>query len=282
VARIGVVGSVALDVVVRLREPLSAGRHLEAEPGGERIGGGGANVALALAHAGHAVALVSALGQDAAAARLASELAGHGVDDRAVVRVAGDSTRSLVLVDPSGERTVVNLHRCREAAPPERLRGLELDALYVRSRAEALAPLLEGQLRRALVIAHVPPSGAGERPAHGLVASAADLEPEALADPWALGRRVAGEALRFVVVTHGSRGATAFTASERFDAPAPETRVVDTTGAGDAFAAGLVHALVARQPLAQALRTAVSWGAMAVGHAGSALSADCVARLCAV
>ncbi len=46
-----------------------------------------------------------------------------------------------------------------------------------------------------------------------------------------------------VVVTQGSRGAYARTATASRQVPAPEVRVVDTVGAGDAFSAGLLVAL---------------------------------------
>jgi sugar/nucleoside kinase (ribokinase family) len=43
---------------------------------------------------------------------------------------------------------------------------------------------------------------------------------------------------------------------------------VDTTGAGDVFAAGLVHALLDERPMPQALDTAVAWGAAAAACQG--------------
>ena len=49
--------------------------------------------------------------------------------------------------------------------------------------------------------------------------------------------------------------------------PAPEVEVVDTTGAGDVFAAGLVHGLVEGRAMVEALRTAVAWGVAAVRSA---------------
>jgi sugar/nucleoside kinase (ribokinase family) len=278
-ARILVVGSVAQDAVVALRQPLRGGAHLEAEALGERIGGGAAGTGLPLAHAGHQVTLLSPLGTDAAGDALLGLLAAAGIDTAAIDRVPGPSTRSLVLLDPDGERTVVNLHRCRAPQPPAGLRGLGADAIYVRSRDGGLEQLLASRLGDALVAAHLPPVGDGERPAHLLVGSQADVPREALAEPWAFGRRVAGDALRYVVVTRGAAGAEAFSASERLRAAAPPVRVVDSTGAGDAFAAGLLHALLCGASMAEALATGVAWGAAKVASAGSVLGRQAVARL---
>ena len=205
-ARIVVVGSVAQDDVVTLRQPLRAGCHLDAAGAELRLGGGGANTAIPLRHAGHDVVLVAPVGADAVAEWLLAKLQAAGIDVSAVSRVPGDSTRSLVLVDPGGERTIVNLHRCRETGPPQRLASLEADAVYVRSRDLDVTALLAEAAARSLVVAHVPPLEAGSRPAHVLVGSESDLPPAFLADPWAAGREIAGLALRLVVVTRGERG----------------------------------------------------------------------------
>lgn len=266
--RIVVVGSVAIDEVVALRQPLAAGLHLDGRERGRRVGGGAANTAVALASAGYEVTVVSAAGTDADGGTILRYLSDAGVDISQVARLPGPSTRSLVLTDPAGERTVVNLHRCREAGPPRRLRSLPADALYVRSRDLDLARLLAERLDTTLVVAHVPPVVSGARPAHVLVASEADLSAEERETPWAALRRAGGEPVRHVVVTRGAAGAEAFAVDGRLHVPAREAVAVDSTGAGDVFAAGLLHALVSGAPMESALRTAVAWGTAAVEHEG--------------
>jgi sugar/nucleoside kinase (ribokinase family) len=268
VTRIVVVGSVAQDDVVWLQQPLRAGRHLDARRRELRLGGGGANVAIPLRHAGHRVQLVAAVGADPAAEWILAKLESAGIDTTAVARAPGESTRSLVFVDPAGERTIVNIQRCTEAQPPERLRSLAADAIYARSRDLDLAELLAERARDLLVVAHIPPLAAGSRPAAVLVGSESDLTPELLADPWSAGRAIAGDALRWVVLTRGPLGATAYSRDERLAEPAPTISAVDTTGAGDVFAAGLVHALVEGRAMSAALRGAVAWGAASVSCAG--------------
>ena len=205
-ARITVVGSVSIDEIVMLRQPLRAGAHLDGRERGRRVGGGAANTAIPLAFAGHAVTVVSAVGTDPEGSTILARLSEAGVDTAQVMRRAGPSTRSLVLVEPDGERTVVNLHRCREEGPPRRLRTLPADVIYVRSREIDLASILSARLDSALVVAHVPPYGPGVRPAHVLVASAADLPDEGRLLPWEMGRRAAGETLGWMVVTRGAGG----------------------------------------------------------------------------
>ena len=176
----------------------------------------------------------------------------------------GESTRSVVLVDPEGERTIVNVHRCLEAELPRRLEKLETEALYVRSRQADLADVMAEVARRATVVAHVPPLTRGSRPAHVLVGSASDLPSAFVGDPWDVSEGIAGSLLRWVVLTMGPHGAEAVSADDRMATPAPSVEAVDTTAAGDAFAAGLLHGLLLGQPMTQALATSVAWGAAAV------------------
>ena len=266
--RIVVVGSIAMDEVVALRQPLRPGLHLDGLPRGRRVGGGAANTAIPLAYAGHEVVVVSVAGTDPDGSAILSRLAEAGVDTAGIVRRPGPSTRSLVLLDPDGERTVVNLHRCREEGPPRRLRTLPADVIYVRSRETDLARILEERLASALVVAHVPPSGPGVRPAHVVVASAPDLGDAERLAPWETARRAAGETLRWVVVTRGAGGAEAHAGTRRLSVAARDVAAVDSTGAGDVFAAGLVHALAGGAPMETALAAAVSWGTCAVECGG--------------
>ncbi len=52
-----------------------------------------------------------------------------------------------------------------------------------------------------------------------------------------------------VAITHGAEGSTVLTKDEEFFAPSYKVDVVDTTGAGDAFAAGLITGLLTNMPL---------------------------------
>ena len=272
-------GSIAADEVLALAGPLRAGAHLQGTPVGRRLGGGAAATGLPLLYAGHEVAIVTAVGDDETGAWLVQELARAGAATGGVARVQGSSTHSLVLLDPRGERTVLNLHRCREPEPPERLLRLPVDCLYVRSRDLEMAPLIAERARTCRVVAHVPPVAAGARRAHVLLASASDLAPEALANPWALGREIAGDVLEWFVVTRGMAGAEAYSSDRKLSVGAASVEVADTTGAGDAFAAGLVHALVSGAPMEGALRTAVAWGTASVGCRSSVLPRSEVERL---
>jgi sugar/nucleoside kinase (ribokinase family) len=82
-----------------------------------------------------------------------------------------------------------------------------------------------------------------------------------------------------MVLTRGGLGARAFSAGRVLDCAAPAAEAVDSTGAGDAFAAGLCHALARGEAMDRALAVAVRWGSAKVGQDGSALTAQTVAGL---
>jgi ribokinase len=267
-ATILIVGSIAWDEVVRLDAPLRAGAHNAGRWAGKRVGGGAANTAMALARAGDRPRVVSAVGEDEHGEQLLAALQALGVDVQLVHRHAEATTRSLVLLDESGERTIVNL--ARAAVPlPHDLADISADCCYVRSADPALTPVLERRVRTGIVVAHVPPTKPRFRPAQVLVGSVSDLDDAFLADPFAAGRRIAGEVLQWMVVTLGRGGAVACGDGQRLEEKAPTVDVVDSTGAGDVFAAGLLHALAAGHGMQAALATAVVWGSASVRYEGT-------------
>ncbi len=77
-----------------------------------------------------------------------------------------------------------------------------------------------------------------------------------------------------VVVKRGGAGATAARGAERYDIAAVEVEVVDTTGAGDCFNAGFVHAHLAGWSLRECLAAGVACGAAGVTAPGSSAALD--------
>ncbi|MFZ0257509.1 MAG: PfkB family carbohydrate kinase [Gammaproteobacteria bacterium] len=279
-ATILIIGSIGWDEVVRLENPLRPGSHNNGRWAGKRIGGGAANTALALARAQDKPVVISAVGADSAGAELVKELERLGVDVHLVDQRANATTRSLILLETSGERTVVNVARATLPLPFD-LAALCGECCYVRSADPALTPLLARRAEIGTVVAHVPPLKRAFRPAQVLVGSASDLDEGTLADPFAAGRCVAGDRLQWVVVTYGPDGATAYGDGKRFEERAPRVEVVDSTGAGDVFAAGLVHALAGGQGMEVALKIAVKWGTVSVGYEGTIPPEDFLLRVSA-
>jgi len=81
--------------------------------------------------------------------------------------------------------------------------------------------------------------------------------------------------VRTLVVTRGAEGAVAVESGLRVDAPAaPVKRVVDTTGAGDLFAAGFVFARCRGRELKECLHAGALAAAEIISHFGARPEAD--------
>jgi ribokinase len=93
-------------------------------------------------------------------------------------------------------------------------------------------------------------------------------KPDEKIDPIELARELIGLGVRKVVMTLGEKGALIVTASSVKPVPAIEVSPVDTTGAGDAFNAGLAVALAMGEDLEAAVQFAVVTGGLAVTREG--------------
>ncbi|MBT8420157.1 MAG: carbohydrate kinase family protein, partial [Gammaproteobacteria bacterium] len=242
-----------------------------------RIGGGAANTAMALATMAPVQSdtdsylkpvVISAVGNDTQGKALLTTLREVGVCVDRIDCLGAYTTRSLVLLEKKGERTIINLTRAPVPLPPD-LAHIPADCCYVRSADPALTPILAKRVEHSLVIAHIPPTTDGFRPAQVLVGSASDLDRAFLADPFSAGRRIAGRALEWVVITFGADGAAAYGDGAMIQASAPVVHVIDTTGAGDVFAGGLAFALAMGEKMPTALKTAIRWGSASVGYEGT-------------
>jgi sugar/nucleoside kinase (ribokinase family) len=76
------------------------------------------------------------------------------------------------------------------------------------------------------------------------------------------------ERVGIVAVKLGAEGAIARRRDERARAAPPAADVIDTTGAGDTFGAGLLAGLLGGRPLSDALRLAVACGTLSTRAAG--------------
>ncbi|PZF87255.1 carbohydrate kinase family protein [Micromonospora deserti] len=290
--RVLVVGDLITDVVAVLAGPPATGSDT---PAAIRFSGGGqaANTAAWLAAQGVPVTLVGAVGDDGAGRERVAELEQAGVEC-AVARHPDRPTGTVIVLATDGERTMIT-----ERGANLRLTAAQVDeALAAAPDARHLHlsgyPLLDAESRpaglRALAAARergltTSVDAASAAPLRRVGATAflawvrgVDLllvnadEATVLAgglDPAAQGRALSAAARR-VVVKRGAAGAVWVDREATVTvAPARRVAVVDVTGAGDAFAAGLLAAWLDGARPAAALGRAADLGALAVSRVGA-------------
>jgi len=122
-----ILGDINIDLIFRIDRSLKTGDSIALREMIVSYGGVGGNLSSALARLGVPTALIGAVGEDGFGDLALRELRRSGVDVRYVRRIEGESTGiSVVLIDPSGERTLIC---ARGANAAYRLRGDELEAL---------------------------------------------------------------------------------------------------------------------------------------------------------
>lgn len=268
-SRILLLANLNCDRVLQLNEPLVTGGRHHYQDSGRRLGGGGANTGLGLVYAGQHVALVSQIGNDKTADWLLAEASLNGLDCHLLQRNEHDTPELLLLMTPDGERTIIRPRRPifeLGNAPDFK----QWDALYINSSAQGTESWAESALIDTLVIAQLA-KDERKRPCHILISSRSDIAQRSasFATLWDYGAHIAGPQLRFFVITDGANGATAYSQDTSAKVPAIITHVVDTTGAGDAFAAGLIDGLLQQQTITQAMQQASHWASIAVASDSS-------------
>ncbi|MFG3706195.1 ribokinase [Micromonospora sp. NPDC047670] len=278
-ARVVVVGSANLDLVVTAPQLPRPGETVLGEDFRTVPGGKGANQAVAAARAGARCAFVGAVGADEFGDRLRDNLVAAGVDVRGLRTVPGPSGVALIAVDRAAENFIL-------VAPGANAALTDLDAadLAAIDAADVLLLQLEvplptvvraaGRAREAgtTVVLNAAPAAPLPADLLGLVDVLVVNEHEAAvvagttADEPGVLLDALLELVPRAVLTLGARGAAyADRRGPRLAIPAPRIEAVDTTAAGDAFTGALAVGWAERggAPDADAVTAALRWACAA-------------------
>ncbi|MBE1497003.1 sugar/nucleoside kinase (ribokinase family) [Amycolatopsis lexingtonensis] len=281
-----VVGDAALDVIARHDKPLPHGGDARAKI---RFtgGGSGANTALWLRSLGAETTLLARIGNDPGGRLIRAELEAAGVRCAFAVDDEAPTCCVVVMVDGSGQRSMLadrgaNQRFAPEDVTPEALAGashLHLSGYVLLdppSRAAGLAALAAA--REAGLTTSVDPQAAAHitdpaaflddvRGVDLLMPNTEELVAlTGSADPVAA-KELLG-AVGAVVVTAGLDGASWVDQDGVTSVPAVEAECIDSTGAGDAFDAGVLTGWLAGESTVDVLRHGTRLGALAVGKVG--------------
>ena len=280
------VGDLALDVISQLKEPINYGNdtasRISSHPGGQA-----ANVATWITRTHSKAQLVARVGNDPVGFALISDLDKYGVEHMNLMHSGRPTGVVVILVDSNGERTMFPDNGANADLEVSDLPPLDdIDGVYLsgyalldfRSRDSVLAMIKK--IKAAGKPIYFDPTTTG---AMKIVSREEALSWVSLMDGILLNSEEAlylGDAkdvetaeknlmayTPLVVIKLGSRGAMAIHNGVAAKVSAVTTSVVDTTGAGDSFAAGFIPKWLETNDLEAAL------------SAGTALAAKCVATV---
>ncbi|RMF40899.1 MAG: ribokinase [Anaerolineae bacterium] len=285
-------GAAGMDVVGRLDTELQAGTSNPAYIRSS-FGGVARNVAENLARLGQPAALLSAVGEDAVGQQLVHHLAALGVDTHAVLHCPHHSTGAyLAVLDDHGALRFAldDMHIMQEITPAylkqhlalfQQAEMLFLDTnLSPRTLRTAFSLARKAGLR---VVADPTSTGLAARlkpyldrlycvvPNAREAAVLTDISFDEADRQGALraARRLVASGVQVAVITLAEFGLCYATSDSSGHIPAIRTAVVDPTGAGDAFTAALMTALLADMPLDEAMRLGVSAASLTLQHRGA-------------
>ncbi len=284
--RIGVVGGVNMDIHLFKSAPAPHGplmaEYYIAEPGGK-----GANQARAAARLGAEVTLVAAVGSDEYGRECLAAITKDGVDANHVVEIEGDRT-GFVVIDLVAGHHVTRVfvpganHRLEWAHLQPALPALErCDALVAQAEIPGAAlEQLAAWSQAARVPLYLDPTPP-ESVSVATLAAAEVLTPNLAEVAGLTGRVVAGEiearlAARDLLDAGAQRlcvklgaGGTVIAGPEGFTTvPTSRVDVIDETGGGDVFMAGLVTSRISGAGWGEAVTFANAAGAISVSHEG--------------
>jgi len=263
-------------------------------PGREVSGGSAANTIAGIANLGGKCGFIGQVAGDQLGEVFAHDIRTVGIDFTTPAR-AGDppTARCLIFVTPDGQRTMNTYLGASQFLPES-----ALDLNLIR---DAQILYLEGYLwdpeepraamRRAISVARE----AGRKVAFTLsdtfcisrhrtdflrlladgdldilFANEAELLSLTEVEDFDAACRTISAQVPVLVVTRSEKGAIAICDGERVECPAePIDKVVDTTGAGDLFAAGFLHGQAGGRSVADSLRLGAICAAEIISHVGA-------------
>ncbi|MEX2426528.1 MAG: carbohydrate kinase family protein [Thermomicrobiaceae bacterium] len=289
---VGAFGMLTWDQLLQLdRFPVEGQYHVVKESI-EQSGGTTGNMGVALARIGVNVSIASRVGDDRLGHQLLEELNAEGCDTEHVTILEDTPTdRGVILVSGGGsatDRTILWVQGARlkhgHHLPVEqffakdlviadvddpRLRLFLLDLpMHVSPRTRIFGTLtflteLEPWHALELALRHDYLSGNAAELVH------ATGEPDLGAAFARLQQEMVLSQVRFAAISEGPNGCHIVTREDVIHLPAFQVDVIDPTGAGDAFAAGIAYGILERWELAKTGRFANALGALAIRELGA-------------
>jgi ribokinase len=286
--RIVVLGGINTDYVVRSKKLPEAGQTVQGEDVFIGPGGKGANQAVAAARLGAKVALIGRVGDEPRGRELLRGLRREGIDARHVcLEAKRPSGAAIIAVDASGEKQISSALGANCTLEVKKVREAEeliagADVLLIQFETPMTCVLAAARLARKhgvkVVLDPAPPTRMPKElfPLLYAIRPNAD-EAEQITGVCVKNRVSAGKAakallrkgVKIAAVQAGRGGDLVVSKEEEIFVPRMKVKVVDATGAGDAFAAALAVGIAEEMTLRDAARLANATAALSTTKMGA-------------
>ena len=276
------IGALNIDKLYLVERIGAAGAEIGIDSVSDQPGGSAANTIAALARLGIKTGFIGRVGDDSDGAYLRSEMVKECVDTRGIEVARGRTGSAIVLVDPGGERSMYVHPGVNDALSltPENLsyaksaKYLHISSFVGETVIDVQREILDRSKAEISFAPGMLYARRGLDALRGIISNArvVFLNHDELGMLTGSGYRKGAGALNeigaeIVVVTLGGDGCYIRTSDAEFSIPSFAARVVDTTGAGDAFCAGFLYGLLMDEPLG------------VCGRLGNFVAAKCIAAV---
>jgi ribokinase len=250
----------------------------------EKPGGCALNVAVTLNNLGSVPYIVSKLGDDEAGKKIEQYIKALGLPAHCIKIAPGKKTGyCLNIIDNKGERTFFTYKGCEielslDMLPEDLLTSINsvyINGYYLLNKqtSSAVLELVERLRQNKCLILFDPGPLAGEIYPSQLVKMISltdwiipnQSELEIIQEKYCFGedpvKWLLSQGCQYVVVKRGADGVDLYSSSSKRSIQSCRVKTIDTTGAGDSFAGGLIHALLNQLDPKQAVELANACGA---------------------
>ena len=276
------VGGLTIDIVLRVDRLPGHDEKVLSSLIGRLPGGPQPNFACAASKLGMSVKSLAHVGSDEAGEIVAADLVRHNVDTKYVETVPGETLTTIILLDSTGEKAIIVVpsvkSNYRRALVKQALRDMNYMYIWPEPRDAFVGLSRQARENNVQVMIDVEDTACegpdfleavlpfteiasfnygGFRTATGFDSITSDNL-----------RQLLQYGPHTVVVTHGSKGAHAVTASEDAWHNGYDVPVIDSTGAGDTFNAAFLVGTILEYSLSERLAFACAAGAISVTGLG--------------